>query len=233
MILVELCSQQVPYSSLYLTPLQVAIGVADRGLRPPLEATDIPIPVRRIVDKCLAQDPLQRPNFVALVSQLKAIVSSVAAAEERVDAAPSLLSRMSQGLGMLQGSAPRQTASTTEMGKSNAAGTRNSASPQSVSVRTAFHTCEGGKHSPCSPPTVHSSSQGSQAGVSSGLPPPGPRRSTGVGMSLAGIGSVGGATGSTGGGTAQAFSDSAQAAAGKASAILVGFLNRARSSPQH
>ena len=98
--LVELCNQQVPYSNLFLTPLQVAIGVADRGLRPTIEAPDVPIPVQHIIDSCLAQDPCKRPNFVALVAQLKLVVSTVAAAEAHSEAAPSILSRVSQGLGM-------------------------------------------------------------------------------------------------------------------------------------
>ena len=140
--LVELCNQQVPYSSLFLTPLQVAIGVADRGLRPAIEDPDIPIPVKQIIDSCFAQDPFQRPNFVAIVAQLKPVVSAVAAAEARSEAAPSLLSRVSQGLGMLQGATagpPSGTSSSSRRAESS-----------TVRTKVVPQTC-GTTPAPCMP----------------------------------------------------------------------------------
>lgn len=97
-MLTELCNQELPYSSLFLTPLQVAIGVADRKLRPPLENTNIPDAVKRLLDSCLQQEPMLRPSFVFIASQLHPVVQALRAAEARADAQPSLLGRMSSML---------------------------------------------------------------------------------------------------------------------------------------
>jgi serine/threonine protein kinase len=106
--LVELCNHQLPYSSLYLTPLQVAIGVADRGLLPPLENTNIPDALKRLINMCLSADPMLRPNFISIVPQLSAIVSSVRAAELRAQSHPGLFGRVQ---GVLSGVAAQAAAS--------------------------------------------------------------------------------------------------------------------------
>lgn len=97
-MLTELCNQELPYSSLFLTPLQVAIGVADRKLRPPLENTSVPDAIKRLLDSCLQQEPMLRPSFVFIASQLHPVVQALRAAEARADAQPSLIGRVSSML---------------------------------------------------------------------------------------------------------------------------------------
>lgn len=220
----ELCSQRVPYSSMFLTPLQVAIGVADRGLRPPMESSDIPILVRQVVDSCLAQDPFHRPNFVTLVAQLKAAVAAAAAAEANAEAVPSLISRVSLGLGMLQGSGAGSTASAPGA-NSHGHINSNTGGPQldGVRIQAMPVPMDGDRNFSCSPHVAHSSSRSgfSSSHASAGL------SSTG-GVRLPGMGNA--SVNSSG--AAQAIAGSAHAAAGKASAMLTGFLRKGRSSPR-
>eukprot|EP00892_Ulva_mutabilis_P004390 jgi/Ulvmu1/2322/UM013_0170.1 len=112
-MLTELCNQELPYSSLYLTPLQVAIGVADRKLRPPLEITNIPDAIKRLLDSCLQQEPMLRPSFVFIASQLHPVVQALRASEARADTQPSLIGRMSS---MLSGVAVQAGAAAAQAG---------------------------------------------------------------------------------------------------------------------
>lgn len=118
-MLTELCNQELPYSSLYLTPLQVAIGVADRKLKPPLENVNIPDAVKRLLDSCLQQEPMLRPNFVFIASQLHPVVQALRAAEARADAQPTLMGRVS---GILSGVAAQAGAAAASVREHHAAG---------------------------------------------------------------------------------------------------------------
>ena len=228
----ELCNQQVPYSNLFLTPLQVAIGVADRGLRPTIEAPDVPIPVQHIIDSCLAQDPCKRPNFVALVAQLKLVVSTVAAAEAHSEAAPSILSRVSQGLGMLQAGAAGSPMGTSGDRRTAVSGSRSGV-PKGVRVKPVSETFGAAQASPRTPQMARSRSQASRECSSSVGPQPSAQRpSVSGGFNFGGLGALGAGSGS-GSGAAHAIAGGAQAAAGKATALLTGFLNRNRPSPRH
>lgn len=123
-MLTELCNQELPYSSLYLTPLQVAIGVADRKLRPPLENTNVPDAIKRLLDSCLQQEPMLRPNFVFIASQLHPVVAALRAAEARADAQPSLIGRMS---GILSGVAAQAAGAAATMREQHGGGASSAA----------------------------------------------------------------------------------------------------------
>lgn len=101
-MLVELCNRNMPYSNLYLTPMQVAIGVADRGLSPALESGGYPAPLVALVDSCLQQNPAARPHFIQIVEHLKSVIALVKQLEAEQEQArqSSLFGRVS---GMLQG----------------------------------------------------------------------------------------------------------------------------------
>jgi len=61
----------VPYAG--LTPLQAAIGVMQRGLRPAGHAHP---PLAPIMEACWAADPTSRPAFSVLVQQLEALLAA-------------------------------------------------------------------------------------------------------------------------------------------------------------
>ena len=80
--LVELVNARLPYSSLYLTPIQVAMAVSDQGLRPPIEPhVSIPPGLRNLISMCLEEDPILRPSFVSIVRRLRDIIDEVTALE--------------------------------------------------------------------------------------------------------------------------------------------------------
>ena len=108
-MLVELCNRALPYSSLYLTPLQVAIGVADRQLAPALDSAAYPPVLLELITACLQHEPSLRPYFATAVSRLR---TAVAAAEqaEAVAAAASQGSLFGRVSGMLQGVASQAQA---------------------------------------------------------------------------------------------------------------------------
>jgi hypothetical protein len=101
-ILVELCNRNLPYSNLYLTPLQVAMGVADRKLSPALESDGYPGLLVALIDSCLQQEPAARPHFIQIVEQLKSVIVLVKKLEAEQEQARqgSLFGRVS---GMIQG----------------------------------------------------------------------------------------------------------------------------------
>ena len=103
-MLVELCNHALPYSNLYLTPLQVAMGVADGRLTPSLQSSGYPNALLALVEACLQHDAGLRPLFVHIVPRMRSIIAEVVQFEGRAEAAQqgTLIGRMS---GMLQGAA--------------------------------------------------------------------------------------------------------------------------------
>lgn len=102
MLLVELCNRELPYAHLFLTPLQVAIAVADRKLSPSLERATYPAALVTLIEACLQQAADKRPSFIEIVAQLRHAIVAVQRMEAAQEAAKqgSLLGRVS---GMLQG----------------------------------------------------------------------------------------------------------------------------------
>ncbi|KAH7519869.1 hypothetical protein FEM48_Zijuj08G0083000 [Ziziphus jujuba var. spinosa] len=61
---------QLPYS--LLTPVQAAVGVVQKGLRPTIPKNTHPR-VAELLDRCWQQDPTRRPNFSEIIEILKHI----------------------------------------------------------------------------------------------------------------------------------------------------------------
>ncbi|KAL9273682.1 Serine/threonine-protein kinase STY17-like protein, partial [Drosera capensis] len=62
---------QLPYE--YLTPLQAAVGVVQKGLRPTIPKTT-PFKLSQLLERCWQQDPALRPDF----SEISEILPQIA-----------------------------------------------------------------------------------------------------------------------------------------------------------
>ncbi|XP_052203136.1 serine/threonine-protein kinase STY46-like [Diospyros lotus] len=80
-VLWELLTGKLPYE--YLTPLQAAIGVVQKGLRPIVPKHTHPVMVE-LLERCWQQDPSLRPEFSEIIEILQQI-SKKFAEEERTD----------------------------------------------------------------------------------------------------------------------------------------------------
>ena len=78
-LLVELLTQQRPYAALYATPVQIALQVGEGALRPATPPS-CPPGLDQMLDQIFQADPLERPSFGLVVTQLESVV---AAAEAR------------------------------------------------------------------------------------------------------------------------------------------------------
>ncbi|XP_074285891.1 serine/threonine-protein kinase STY46 [Silene latifolia] len=79
-VLWELLSGKLPYE--YLTPLQAAVGVVQKGLRPTIPKNCHP-KLAELLEKCWQQDPTLRPNFSDIIPILQQIAKEVASVEDR------------------------------------------------------------------------------------------------------------------------------------------------------
>nr|XP_004231067.1 serine/threonine-protein kinase STY46 isoform X1 [Solanum lycopersicum] len=73
-VLWELLTGKIPYE--YLTPLQAAIGVVQKGLRPTIPK-HTPPKLADLLETCWQQDPTSRPDFSAIVDILQQIAKEV------------------------------------------------------------------------------------------------------------------------------------------------------------
>ncbi|KAK4477254.1 hypothetical protein RD792_016468 [Penstemon davidsonii] len=73
-VLWELLTGKLPYE--YLTPLQAAVGVVQKGLRPTTPKNTHP-KLAELLDKCWQQDPTLRPDFSEVMEILKQISKEV------------------------------------------------------------------------------------------------------------------------------------------------------------
>uniref|UniRef100_A0A2P2JU42 non-specific serine/threonine protein kinase n=1 Tax=Rhizophora mucronata TaxID=61149 RepID=A0A2P2JU42_RHIMU len=74
-VLWELLTGKIPYE--YLTPLQAAVGVVQKGLRPTIPKNTHPKLVE-LLEKCWQQDPAPRPDFSEIIEILRRIAKQVA-----------------------------------------------------------------------------------------------------------------------------------------------------------
>ncbi|KAH8946396.1 hypothetical protein BDL97_12G092300 [Sphagnum fallax] len=72
----EVLTGQVPYGS--MTPLQAAIGVVQRGLRPEIPS-HVPERLARLLQDCWHEDPSQRPEFSDMLVVLEEMITPPAA----------------------------------------------------------------------------------------------------------------------------------------------------------
>ncbi|XP_020112393.1 serine/threonine-protein kinase STY46-like isoform X2 [Ananas comosus] len=70
----ELLTGKIPYE--YLTPLQAAVGVVQKGLRP-LIPKDIHPKLAHLLEECWQQDPSKRPEFTELLATLQQIAKEI------------------------------------------------------------------------------------------------------------------------------------------------------------
>ncbi|XP_019165195.1 PREDICTED: serine/threonine-protein kinase STY46 isoform X1 [Ipomoea nil] len=73
-VLWELLTGKLPYE--YLTPLQAAIGVVQKGLRPTIPKHTLP-KFAELLERCWEQDPAARPNFSEIIEILQQIAKEV------------------------------------------------------------------------------------------------------------------------------------------------------------
>uniref|UniRef100_A0A803LG91 non-specific serine/threonine protein kinase n=1 Tax=Chenopodium quinoa TaxID=63459 RepID=A0A803LG91_CHEQI len=81
-VLWELLTGKLPYE--YLTPLQAAVGVVQKGLRPTMPKNCHPKLVE-LLERCWQQDPRTRPDFSEIIPILQQIAKEVASAEGQKD----------------------------------------------------------------------------------------------------------------------------------------------------
>ncbi|KAF5753084.1 serine/threonine-protein kinase EDR1-like [Tripterygium wilfordii] len=70
----ELLTGELPHA--FLTPLQAAVGVVQKGLRPTIPKQTHP-KLAHLLEKCWQQDPTQRPNFSEIIEMLQQIAKEV------------------------------------------------------------------------------------------------------------------------------------------------------------
>ncbi|CAN0918944.1 Serine/threonine-protein kinase STY17 [Linum grandiflorum] len=75
----ELLTGELPYS--YLTPLQAAVGVVQKGLRPTIPKETQP-KLAELLDRCWRQDPTERPDFCEIIDILQQIAKEVGDGKE-------------------------------------------------------------------------------------------------------------------------------------------------------
>ncbi|XP_043811800.1 serine/threonine-protein kinase STY46 isoform X3 [Manihot esculenta] len=73
-VLWELLTGKLPYE--YLTPLQAAVGVVQKGLRPTIPKHTNP-KLSELLEKCWQQDPALRPDFSEIIQILQQIAKEV------------------------------------------------------------------------------------------------------------------------------------------------------------
>ncbi|KAL8168380.1 hypothetical protein V2J09_009879 [Rumex salicifolius] len=73
-VLWELLTGELPHS--LLSPLQAAIGVVQKGLRPVIP-THVHPKLVELIERCWHQDPCIRPNFSEIISILEDVAYDV------------------------------------------------------------------------------------------------------------------------------------------------------------
>eukprot|EP00878_Enallax_costatus_P039869 GHUV01045797.1.p1 GENE.GHUV01045797.1~~GHUV01045797.1.p1 ORF type:complete len:441 (+),score=116.28 GHUV01045797.1:347-1669(+) len=79
-LLAELLTGQIPYQHTFMTPVQIAMGVADEKLQP-LLPSDAPTDLVVLARICCDYDPDMRPSFGEVVPQLEATVAELRVGE--------------------------------------------------------------------------------------------------------------------------------------------------------
>ncbi|XP_010531127.1 PREDICTED: serine/threonine-protein kinase STY17-like [Tarenaya hassleriana] len=93
-VLWELLTGELPYS--YLTPLQAAVGVVQKGLRPEIPKHTHP-KLAELLEKCWQQDAAQRPKFSEIIEILQQITCKVGDEGRRKDKHGGIFSALRKG----------------------------------------------------------------------------------------------------------------------------------------
>ncbi|KAJ0040476.1 hypothetical protein Pint_28595 [Pistacia integerrima] len=78
-VLWELISAEIPYSG--FSPLQAAVAVVQKGLRPSIPKHSHP-KLTELIQRCWHSDPIQRPNFSEITDILQQLIKEVARERE-------------------------------------------------------------------------------------------------------------------------------------------------------
>ncbi|KAJ0097409.1 hypothetical protein Patl1_29192 [Pistacia atlantica] len=78
-VLWELISAEIPYSG--FSPLQAAVAVVQKGLRPSIPKQSHP-KLTELIQRCWHSDPIQRPNFSEITDILQQLIKEVARERE-------------------------------------------------------------------------------------------------------------------------------------------------------
>jgi len=70
LVMWEVLARQVPYQG--MQPMQIAFGVCQQNLRPPIPPQS-PQQLVSVMVQCWAADPAQRPTFADVLNSLKGI----------------------------------------------------------------------------------------------------------------------------------------------------------------
>ncbi|BDA41364.1 Serine/threonine-protein kinase STY17 [Coccomyxa sp. Obi] len=92
----ELLTGRVPYEE--MTPLQAAVGVVQKGLRPVIPA-NCPEGLASVMRDCWQRDARQRPSFEQLKVRLEELWRATRQQEERRATTPGLLSKLRKNMG--------------------------------------------------------------------------------------------------------------------------------------
>ncbi|XP_018450227.2 serine/threonine-protein kinase STY46 isoform X1 [Raphanus sativus] len=84
-VLWELLTGKIPYE--YMTPLQAAVGVVQKGLRPTIAKKTHP-KMRELMERLWEKDPTLRPDFSEIIDQLQEISKEVEDEEEEKKRSP-------------------------------------------------------------------------------------------------------------------------------------------------
>ncbi|CAM8977342.1 unnamed protein product [Rhodiola kirilowii] len=84
-VLWELLTGKLPYE--FLTPLQAAVGVVQKGLRPSIPKNTHP-KLAELLERCWQQEPEQRPDFSEIIDILQQIANEVNEETERKENHP-------------------------------------------------------------------------------------------------------------------------------------------------
>ncbi|XP_050105085.1 serine/threonine-protein kinase STY46-like isoform X2 [Malus sylvestris] len=93
-VLWELLTGKLPYE--YLTPLQAAVGVSQKGLRPTIPK-NTPPKLAELLEKCWQQDPATRPDFSEIIENLQTLAEEVGDGVERHKSSGGFLSVLRRG----------------------------------------------------------------------------------------------------------------------------------------
>ncbi|GLT75297.1 hypothetical protein SLA2020_470310 [Shorea laevis] len=95
-LLWELLTGKLPYE--FLTPLQAAVGVVQKGLRPTIPKNTTP-KLAELLERCWRQDPTLRPDFSEIIEILQQIAKEVGEEGEdrRKDKTPGFFSVLRRG----------------------------------------------------------------------------------------------------------------------------------------
>jgi serine/threonine protein kinase len=90
----ELLTGELPYA--YLTPLQAAVGVVQKGLRPTIPKNAHPR-ISELLQRCWQQDPKERPPFSEIIEILQHIAKEVNDEKHKDKSSHGFLSSLRRG----------------------------------------------------------------------------------------------------------------------------------------